>query len=102
VDQRAMQQMEERLVRECPRLIAVSETLRDKLARRGRHAELLTHGVNLEHWARSDGPPLPELLDLPRPLVVFWGVVDRRMDVAWVRRLAPELAVGTVVVAGPE
>jgi len=102
VDQRAMQRMEERLVRECHRLIAVSETLRDKLARRGRHAELLTHGVDLSHWTQTDGPPLPELLHLPRPLIVFWGVVDRRMDVAWVKQLAAELTEGTVVLVGPK
>jgi glycosyltransferase involved in cell wall biosynthesis len=102
VDQRAMQRMEERLVRECHRVIAVSEPLRDKLARRGRHAELLTHGVDLEHWRKTDGPPLTELQGLPRPLVVFWGVVDRRMDAAWVRRLAAELTEGTVVLVGPK
>ena len=45
-----MQLMEDRLVRECHRLIAVSDTLRDKLAHAGRRAELLTHGVDLEHW----------------------------------------------------
>jgi glycosyltransferase involved in cell wall biosynthesis len=102
VDQRAMQQMEERLIRECHRLIAVSETLRDKLSHRGRAAELLTHGVDLEYWAKTDGPPLPELQHLPRPLVVFWGVVDRRMDVAWVKRLAAELTEGTIVLVGPQ
>jgi glycosyltransferase involved in cell wall biosynthesis len=40
-------------------------------------------------------------LGLERPLVVFWGVVDRRMDVAFVRRLAADMDRGTIVLAGP-
>src|SRR5262249_20296524 len=101
VDQRAMQRMEDRLVRECHQLIAVSETLRDKLSRRGRHAALLTHGVDFHHWAQTYGPR-PHLRHRPRPLVVVWGVVDRRMDTVWVRRLAAELTEGTIVLAGPK
>ena len=101
IDQRAMQRMEDRLVRECHRLIAVSETLRDKLARLGRHAELLTHGVDPAFWAAPEGEAVEEVRYLPRPLVVFWGVVDRRMDVAWVKRLAAGLSEGTIALVGP-
>ncbi len=32
---------------------------------------------------------------------MFWGVVDRRMDVEFVRRLAADLDRGTIVLAGP-
>ena len=103
VDQKAMQVMENRLVRECHQVIAVSATLRDKLARAGRQAELLTHGVDVEHWApAAETTPLPEVLGLQRPLVVFWGVVDRRMDTVWVKRLAAELSEGTIVLVGPK
>jgi glycosyltransferase involved in cell wall biosynthesis len=95
--------MEEALVQKADTIIAVGDTLRDKLARMGRTASLLTHGVDLEFW----NPPcvngaLPELGRLERPLVVFWGIVDRRMDVAFVQHLASELTRGTIVLAGPE
>jgi glycosyltransferase involved in cell wall biosynthesis len=102
IDQRAMQRMEERLVRECDRVIAVSEMLRDKLARRCRHAELLTHGVDLAFWATQRPGVVEEVRHLSRPLVVFWGVVDRRMDVAWVKRLAAGLSEVTIVLVGPK
>ena len=46
--------------------------------------------------------PVAELSGLERPLVVFWGVKDRRMDVAFVRRLADDLPRGTIVLVGPE
>jgi glycosyltransferase involved in cell wall biosynthesis len=102
LDGAALRRMEERLVRRVDEVVAVSETLRDQLARMGRPAHLLTHGVEPDVWADAGSPgPVSILEGLERPLVVFWGVVDRRMDVAVVRRLANELGRGTVVLAGP-
>lgn len=102
LDGAALRRMEEQLVRQMDEVIAVSETLRDQLARIGRPARLLTHGVEPDVWAgdRSSGP-VSVLEGLERPLVVFWGVVDRRMDVAVVRRLANDLGQGTIVLVGP-
>jgi glycosyltransferase involved in cell wall biosynthesis len=103
LDQETLGRMEEALVARADVLIAVSETLRARLARMGRDAHLLTHGVDLDFWsgaaAAGSGPALD---GLERPLVVFWGVIDRRMDVDFVRRLAADLSAGTVVLAGPE
>jgi glycosyltransferase involved in cell wall biosynthesis len=99
--QAALRQTEERLIRRADSLVAVSETLQEKLAQRGRQAQLLTHGIEPDFW-KIAGParPLPQLDSLPRPLIVFWGVIDRRMDVAFVRQLAAELEGGTVVLVG--
>ncbi len=95
--------MEERLVRKADSLIAVSETLRDKLAKMGRPAQLLTHGVDLECWhAEGDGRVIPQLKPLEPPLLAFWGMLDRRLDVAWLQRLAAGLTRGTIVLVGPE
>jgi glycosyltransferase involved in cell wall biosynthesis len=102
LDQRTLGRMEADLVAKADVLVAVSETLRDRLARMGRDAHLLTHGVDLDFWANAGPGPVPELDGLERPLVVFWGVVDRRMDVELVRRVAAELPSGTVVLVGPE
>jgi glycosyltransferase involved in cell wall biosynthesis len=101
LDQTTLQRMEARLIERADTVIAVSEVLQEKLARHGRHAPLLTHGVDLSFWAASREDMLAELVGLPRPLIVFWGVVDRRMDVALIRRLAADLHQGTVVLAGP-
>jgi glycosyltransferase involved in cell wall biosynthesis len=102
LDQAAMRHMEEALVRRADVVVAVSETLQARLAGMGRAAHLLTHGVDLDFWQRGRRSALPQLDGLERPLVVFWGVIDRRMDVAFVRRLAAELDRGTVVLVGPE
>jgi glycosyltransferase involved in cell wall biosynthesis len=103
LDQPTLQHMEELVVKRADRLITVSEVLQERLARMGRSAGLLTHGVDLDFWrAPSPGSPLPGLAKLERPLIVFWGVIDRRMDVAFVRCLARSLTCGTIILAGPE
>jgi hypothetical protein len=102
LDQAAMRQMEGRLVERADQIIAVSTTLQDKLARSGRSAELLTHGVDREFWAAPPETAVPALAGLTRPLVVFWGVVDQRMDVAFVRQLAADMQQGTIVILGPD
>jgi glycosyltransferase involved in cell wall biosynthesis len=114
-----LRHMEERLVGGVDEVIAVSETLRDKMAELGRSAQLLTHGIDLDFWRRdcSEGSriredsdrslttsatgSLPAIDGLARPLIVFWGVIDRRMDIEFLRQLSADLDGGTIVLVGP-
>jgi glycosyltransferase involved in cell wall biosynthesis len=104
VDQAALRQMEEQLIRKVDVRIAVSDTLRDRLAHGGRTAHLLTHGVDLDFWTPREGgnASVPELNGLERPLIVFWGLTDRRMDLTVLRRLSADLRAGTIVLVGRE
>jgi len=104
LDQQAMRQMEQRLIDRADVLIAASEHLRDRFAAMGRTAHLLTHGVDLDFWRSPDNSVTPpgELAEFERPLVLFWGTIDRRMDEAFVRHLAAEMERGTIVLVGPE
>jgi glycosyltransferase involved in cell wall biosynthesis len=103
LDGETLRRMEEKLVRKADSLIAVSSTLQEKLASMGRDAHLLTHGVDLDFWTNPPASAsLPSLAGLERPLVIFWGVVDRRMDTAFVRELDGALTRGTIVLAGPQ
>jgi glycosyltransferase involved in cell wall biosynthesis len=103
LDSGPLRRMEEELVPRVDRLIAVSDTLQQKLAGMGRSAHLLTHGVDRDFWSTTDGAQeVPQLEGLERPLVVFWGVVDQRLDLCFLRRLADEMRRGTIVLAGPE
>src|SRR5262249_36234411 len=103
LDQATLQRLEERLVQRADVLIAVSETLQARISEMGRTSQLLTHGVDPEHWLTNGRAiPVPELEHLERPLIVFWGVTDRRLDVAFVRRLSADLEGGTIVLLGPE
>ena len=79
-------------MRQADAIVAVSENLQDRLAGMGRESQLLTHGVDLDFWTSRAAPAV--LDGLERPLVVFWGVIDRRMDIDFVRRLAAEMTAG--------
>lgn len=106
LDGTTLLRMEADLVRRADRFLAVSEVLREKLAEAGKDSLLLTHGVDLPFWSGepgADAPGSPERLrDLPRPLIVFWGVVDQRMDLEFLNALARDLDEGTIVLVGPE
>jgi hypothetical protein len=101
LDQERLRQMDDEVIARADVLIAVSETLQERIRERGREAHLLTHGVEIDFW-RTEEAPVPELAHLPRPLMLFWGAVDRRMDLAFVRRLAEDLSAGTIVLVGPK
>jgi glycosyltransferase involved in cell wall biosynthesis len=114
-DGETMLRMEQDLVPKIDAAVAVSETLKAKLAAMGRESLLLTHGVDLGHWkvtnpltpnpspAEGRGEPAaPEFAGLEPPFVLFWGVIDRRMDTAFVRHLCEHLDRGTVVLVGPQ
>jgi hypothetical protein len=102
LDQRTLTRMESQLIDRADTVIAASEVLQEKLRAKGRAATLLTHGVDPTFWAQpAPGRAPAQLEGLPRPLIVFWGVVDRRLDLAFLRRLAGDLQQGTVVLAGP-
>ena len=103
LDQAALKAMEKDLVARADRVIAVSDTLREKIGQMGKRAYLLTHGTEPDFWKdQSDDSPVPQLKALQRPLILFWGVIDRRMDVALIRQLAGDLAHGTIVLLGPQ
>ena len=52
--------------------------------------------------AGGGAPTPPEFAGLEPPFVLFWGVIDRRMDLAYVRHLCEHLTRGTVVLVGPQ
>lgn len=102
LDGAALRRLEESLLPRVDEVIAVSDTLRERLAgMTDRPVHLLTHGVDLDFWAGDSDESIAGLKELDQPLVVFWGVTDRRMDVAFVSRLAADLTRGTIVLVGP-
>jgi glycosyltransferase involved in cell wall biosynthesis len=94
--------MERQLIEDVDEIIAVSDTLRQRISAMGRPSHLLTHGIDPKPWRVDGEVESPKCVEgLERPLIVFWGVVDRRMDAAWVCRLADSMTQGTIVFAGP-
>ncbi len=102
-DGATMATLERDLVPKMDTTIAVSDTLIRKLASLGKTAHLLTHGVNLPFWqASASAEAPPELVGLERPLILFWGVIDRRMDLDFVAHLGRSMTHGTIVFVGPQ
>lgn len=103
LDQRTLRQMEARVIGAADVIIAASAQLQSRLSAMDRPAHLLTHGVDGKLW-NGNGAAIdcPWLSKLQPPLVVFWGVIDRRMDVAMVNQLAADMTSGTIVLVGPE
>ncbi len=102
-DGATMTAMERDLVPKIDTAIAVGETLVNKLAAMGKPAHLLTHGVDLPSWQAPTTPDdLPEFAGIERPIALFWGVIDRRMDTAFVEHLSRSMATGSIVFVGPQ
>jgi hypothetical protein len=106
LDGRTMRNMEADLVPKVDVAIAVSQTLQTHLAKLGKSAHLLTHGVDLDFWRAPVPSALPPSLrgleSLPEPLVVYWGVIDRRTDLAFVKALGEAMTDGTILFVGPQ
>jgi hypothetical protein len=101
LEQAAIGRMERKLVGRMDDAIAASETLQFHLANLGRASSLLTHGVDLDFW-RQPGEPLAALQALPRPLVMFFGLIDRRLELAFLRRLGESMTEGALLLIGPQ
>ena len=92
LDGRTLRNMEAELVPKVDAIIAVSETLQEHL---GKPSQLLTHGVDLEHFRAADR-------EASSGTVLFWGVIDRRLDLNFVRHLSARLTEGTILFVGPQ
>ncbi len=102
LDRTSLERLERELVSRVDEIVAVSEHLVERMAGFGRTASLLTHGVDLNHWTDDlQSAPSLELEPVSDPLVVFWGVVDQRLNVEMLRRLSERLDGGTIALLGP-
>jgi glycosyltransferase involved in cell wall biosynthesis len=103
-DGKTMAAMERELVPKVDVTVTASEHLADGLRKLGASPHLLTHGVDIDAWRRpGQAVNLPvEFSGLEAPLVVFWGVIDRRMDLAWLSALNRGMTKGSIVLVGPQ
>ncbi|MCC6580927.1 MAG: glycosyltransferase [Phycisphaeraceae bacterium] len=101
LDSTAMSDMETHLVSRADDIVAVSHHLAGSLRTRRESWEprVLTHGIDLQHWSQATLLAPPWLTERPRPWMLFWGLVDRRLDVDWCMALA-KLG-GTLALVGP-
>ena len=80
-------------------VVAVSEALLDRLEPTG-PAEVVPNGVDPEEWAVPE--PLPRAFEsLPRPLLVYVGTLDDRLDAEALASVQRRLPDASIVLAGP-
>lgn len=101
LDSRPLREMEEKLVAAADVIVAAGDNLADRIRRLGREATVITHGIDLDHWTKPAAPSLL-LADFPRPIALFWGLIDRRMDVEALTALGRSMTEGSLVLVGPE
>ena len=105
LDQEAMKCLEKTVIEKADCLISAGNSLQQRLRKSGKPVHLLTHGVDLDHWENRTADETDTPLrwqEFERPLVVFWGVIDQRMDIQFLRRLNQDLDRGTILLVGPQ
>ena len=101
VDAPRVRDMEARLIERAQAIIVSSERLQERLVRSNKPIHLITHGVDLPHFAAHSSTEHPVLRGIPRPRAGFFGLIDHRTDqtlLAAVARAMPQLS---FVLAGP-
>jgi glycosyltransferase involved in cell wall biosynthesis len=107
LDRETLRRMDQEMIRRADALVAVSEPLQGLIAAEGRTSVLLTHGVDQDFWSLPSAvrdastSSSSAIRDIPGPRVVFWGVVDQRLDANSLHRLSAELSSGTIILIGP-
>lgn len=81
------------------RVAAVSQTLLDRLAPTG-PGSVIPNGLEPEEWLPEPAPP-SWTVGLPRPLLVYVGTLDDRLDVESLRSVATAMPEATIALVGP-
>jgi teichuronic acid biosynthesis glycosyltransferase TuaH len=81
------------------RVAAVSSVLHDRVAPTA-ESVVVPNGLDPAEWVGPVAPP-GWLAGLPRPVFVYAGTLDSRLDVGWVKSLAEAFASATIVLVGP-
>ena len=100
LDGSVMDAMEREQAARVDACVAAGETLRARLAGMGRAARVITHGIDLDHWRQPQHAPPAWTRGVAGQSVVFWGLIDARLDAGWCRRVV-ESTDGTLVLVGP-
>ena len=102
LDERLMQVMEDRLVRESDVVIASAESLYADKRALNPNTYLVPHGVDLDHFGRvavDSVEMAPELRGLKQPIIGFWGLIHEWIDQELILTIAkrhPEWSIALV------
>ena len=94
--------LEAHLMRDAHLVVAVSDALARTKGNGRTATRLLTHGVDMAHFAKAAAPQAPpeELADLHGPVVGFFGLIDSHLDVDIVEHILAARPQWNVVLIG--
>lgn len=96
-------QMEESLARRADVVIVSAERLRLAKEKYNSNIHVVRHGVDHAHFSKAlspETPVHPEVADLPKPVMGFFGLIEDWVDLSLVRRVADAFPHGSVVLIG--
>lgn len=97
-----MRELEERLLRKVDLVVVTSGKLQRTRSNGRCSTVLLTHGVDLQHFKTvGTVPSAPDVKNLIRPVVGYYGLVDERCDLQLIAFLARSLSHINFLVIGP-
>ena len=91
VNEAAVRAMDEEMTRKADLVFVASDTLLEQKRRLNANTHVSPHGVDFDHFARAQDAALAAPADvegLPRPIVGFFGLIERWIDLDLVDYLA--------------
>ena len=111
VDTEAVRLMDESLTRKADVVFVASDTLLERKRAQNPNTHVSPHGVDYDHFVKAQDPALEtpaDIADLKRPIIGFFGLIERWIEldlVAWLARERPDwtfLMIGRVAVPESE
>ncbi len=99
-----LQRMEDKLTRNADVVFTVSEQLTEERRRHNPNTHLIPLAADVELFSKAldESTPIPEeLRSLSRPIIGHMGVINTRIDIELVRRIAKLLPEASFVFVGP-
>ncbi len=103
-DRAAILAAEARLASKAGLVVVTSQALYEAKRKLNRNIALVTHGVDYEHFAKARHVEVaipPEISELPRPVLGFWGLIENWVDVELLAAIAREKPSWSLALIGP-
>lgn len=106
LDHQPLQQMHTQQLQHVDRVAVVSDYLANQSRQFGRtDTTKITHGVDPEIWQTTTlklktHPVIDQLKSMRKPVVLFWGLIDNRLDFQALRELSAQWH-GEIALVGP-
>lgn len=100
---RGLKEIEEDLFRRAGLVVVSAERLYDSKKHFNPNTFVIRHGTDWRHFRSAldpDLPILPDIADLPRPIIGFHGLLADWVDYELIKKVAEHFASGSVVLIG--